>query len=513
MLIPVSLTFLNNYFYYFEMSDFKDHKYKATNFELLDDLREQGHQLGERREDVLDSLLNLILNHKKEIQKVPGTATYEAAKNWCKKRPGSGFRADEQDLGGGPDKEVVIFDKAGKPFIVNGYKLKPSDYGMRKFYQEAVDKDPERMIGTSMREWATEQVWASVPEKGNKWNHTITKNTPVYDRLHSWGYRMPAKPKKEASPYAIFSKEIARIVKDVLMEGEIYVRLGSVFGIPAKPNMQNLDFFNKIVSPISIYRFLYLRLVEQKYFWACASSQQTKNINTFERFKHFLKERKATFRNWFLTYVMTGTEKEKFKDSWVGKESVLDALVKESIQLDGSDIQDGIVFLISVANLKDKTPVEFTFKGEAVSTTFRELLVDGETAGKFNTVIKESYSRNPTSRDLKKRLNRWKKNAEESMKSYFKSAEAQKLFFENQEGMNAFLKGVAMGLPNATDEKSAMRQRQEASSPAKRPEVEVVPERGEVGGDDDEGDDDEGDRIPALSKGQRKMTEYFPQAD
>jgi hypothetical protein len=253
------------------------------------------------------------------------------------------------------------------------------------------------------------------------WNQTITKNTAEFDKLKSWGYRMPAKPKKQASPYSIFSKLISKIVKDVFIEPDIYTRLGSVFGIPAKPSLENLNFLNKIVSPISIYRFLYLRLVEQKYFWALINTQATKDINTFAKFKRFVKERKAVFRNWYLQYIMTGPEKESFKDAWVGRQPVLDALVKESIQLDGSDIQDGIVFLIGVANLKDKEPVEFTFRGEEVSTSFRQLLVDGEVAGKFNIVVKESYSKNPTSRTLKKRLNKWKKRAEESMKSYFKS--------------------------------------------------------------------------------------------
>ena len=139
------------------MSNF-EHRYKAKDLELMEDTRENAHALSEKREDVLDSLLNLILNHKKEIQKVPGTTTLDSAKTWCAKRPGSGFRAGTQNIGGDDEPEVIIYDKAGKPFIINGYKLKPSDYGMRKYYQEAIDKDPEGLIGTSMREWTTEQI-------------------------------------------------------------------------------------------------------------------------------------------------------------------------------------------------------------------------------------------------------------------------------------------------------------------------------------------------------------------
>ena len=497
------------------MSNF-DHRYKASEIDLIDDLREQGHSLGQRREDLLDSMLNLILNHKREIQKVPGTTTLASAKKWCEKRPGSGFRAGVQNLGGDEEPEVIVYDKAGKPYIINGYKLKPSDYGVRKFYKEAVDKDPDSMVGTSMREWATEQVWPAVREKGNMWNQTITKNNVAYDKLKNWGYRMPTKPKKQATPYSIFSKLIAGIVKGLFNEPNLYLRLGSVFGIQAKPGPECYKFFNKIVSPISVYRFLYLRLIEQKYFWSVKETIATRNINTYDKFKRFLKENKNTFRNWFLTNIMTGPEKENFKSGWVSPMAALDVLVKGSIQTDGSDIQDGIVFLLSVANLKDKTPVVFTYGGEERSLTFRQLLIDNEAAAMFNAVIGDK--KNTTSKVCKKRIAKWKDNSEKSSKAYFKDERAQKLFFEDEHGRQTFLEAMGRaGLPNATDPESAARQQASGSSPVKKiPVVEPQAEDVGVSADDEElkqlvgeDDDEESAPIPALAKGQKKMTDFF----
>ena len=500
------------------MSNWSDHKYRAKDMTLQADLREHGNSLGEKREDILDSMLNLILNHKKELQKVPACTTLAGAKAWCEKRPGSGFRAGLDDVGGDPESEVVVYDKSGKPFIVNGYKLKPSDYGIRKLYREAIDKDPEGMIGTSMRDWVTNQAWSTQESKENKWDLRVTKNTDVYDRMKGWGYRMPSKPKALTTPYSIFSKLIAPIVRDVLTEGDIYNRLASVFGLTAVAGPECLYFFNKIVSPISVYRFLYLRLIEQKFYWSVKQSPATKNINTFERFKKYIKDNKATFRQWFFKHIMTGERKENLSSAWCGKGAVLDNLVKQSIQLDGSDIQDGIVFMLGVKNLADQEPVEFRYKGKDIRTTFRELLTNNNAATIFNTVLKakkDSYSK-----VLKRRLDRWRKASEASIKAYFKDDRAKKLFFDDEVGMQTFLAAIQnAGLPNATDPGSAARQSAGVSSPVRQPPVvEPAPQDEGVSVDDeglpaeffeDDADSDGGEEAPRTGGRQRTLDEMF----
>ena len=503
------------------MSNWSDHKYKAKDITLQADLREHGHGLGEKREDILDSMLNLILNHKKELQKVPACTTLRGAQAWCDKRPGSGFRAGLQDIGGDPESEVVVYDKSGKPFIINGYKLKPSDYGVRKLYREAIDKDPDAMIGTSMRDWVTNQTWTTQESRDNKWDLRVTKNNDVYDRMKGWGYRMPSKPKAQATPYSIFSKLIAPTVRDVLTEGDIYNRLASVFGLTAAPGPECLYFFNKIVSPISVYRFLYLRLIEQKFYWCVKQSAATKNINTFERFKKYIRDNKATFRQWFFKHIMTGDRKENLSSAWCGKGAVLDNLVKQSIQLDGSDIQDGIVFMLGVRNLADQEPVVFKFKGTDVQTSFRDLLINHTTATKFNMVLKDK--KDPYSKVLKRRLDRWRKVSEASIKAYFKDDRAKKLFFDDEVGMQTFLSAIqSAGLPNATDPGSAARQSASVSSPVRAPPVvEPAPQDEGVSADDeglppeffeDDGDDGGGEEAPRTGGRQRTLDEMFGSA-
>ncbi len=278
-----------------------------------------------------------------------------------------------------------------------------------------------------------------------------------------------------------------------------------------KPNVgpENLIFLNKIVSPISVYRFLYLRLVEQKFYFSLKQSKETKHINTFTRFKQYIKDHKATFRNWFLSNIMTGENKEMFRDGWVDENAVLNVLVKDTIQLDGSDIQDGIVFLISVANLNDNTPISLIFNGESGTFVFKQILVDQNIAFAFNETLK---LKSQQSKDLKKILAKWKKNAEASVKKYFKDERFQQAFFDDPKAEAAFLKYLPQGVPNAPTDLTANIQRPNVQSPPRKPPVvEEVPEdKGIISADDRElekFEDDDDDEKP-LPKGQMTLHDF-----
>ena len=265
---------------------------------LLEDNRKStSNELSAARESALNDMINLILNHKKEITKVPSATTFNGAKAWAAKRPGSGFRAEYRDIGGDPEKEVVVFDKAGRPFMVNGYKLKPSDYGLRKAYFEANPTSVER-AGNPMKEWAQDFVWTSKKDPKNVWNRTVTKNNEAYEKMKSWGYRMPTKPKTQISPYAIFSKKIASDVKDVLNGNELLSRIDATWDNQGKFGDNNKKILAKMISPIAIYRYLFMRLVEQVYYVVLTGSPQTqKLVSSYDTYKKFVSRNKATFRN------------------------------------------------------------------------------------------------------------------------------------------------------------------------------------------------------------------------
>ena len=381
---------------------------------LLDDNRKStSNELSAARESALNDMLNLILNHKKEITKVPSATTFNGAKAWAAKRPGSGFRAEYRDIGGDPDKEVVVFDKAGRPFMVNGYKLKPSDYGLRKAYFEANPTSVDR-AGNPMKQWTQDFVWKSEKDPKNVWNRTVSKNQEAYDKMKAWGYRMPTKPKTQISPYAIFSKTIAADVKTVLKSDDLFNRFAETLGNSGKYGDNNKKILAKIISPIAVYRYLFMRLVEQVYYVVLTGSPETKKlVSSYETFKKFTSRNKATFRNWFMNNYMDARQKyERFISAVINEEAIKDALVREEINWDGSDLQDGIVFLLGVDNINQV----FTMKdkdGDELTVSFKDLLTDDEAAGNFLLPFSEKHY--SFHKAAKQTLEKIKKNAQTSM--------------------------------------------------------------------------------------------------
>ena len=481
---------------------------------LMEDMRKNtSNELSAVRESALNDMINLILNHKKEITKVPLATTLEGARKWVAKRPKAGYRVDHRDIGGDPEKEVVVYDRAGRPFMVNGYKLKPSDYGLRKAYFEANPKSEDR-AGNPMRKWAQDYAWNSVEDKDNKWNRLVSKNVENYEKMKSWGYRMPTKPKTQITPYSIFSKLISPLVKYVLEGadgGKLYDKFKVAFEMPdAEPGPSNYAFLSKIVSPIAIYRFLYMRFVEQKYYFSLKKTAETeKLVSTYESFKRYMNKNKATFRKWFMENVLDKKKKyADFASGWINDVAVLNNLVKNDIQLDGSDIQDGIVFLLGVKNFG----AVITFKdagGDGIDKefTFRELLVDNAKAEDLMDQLNDKHGE--YYREVKRAIERFKKVAQKSMDDYFKNDKVKRKFFEDKGAFETFEEAVERGVPNAVDEDDAEEQLEAGASPIKKPPAVSTTEADEgQSGDNAEFakfDDEEEKPDPK----QRKITEFY----
>ena len=449
---------------------------------LQEDLRRgTSNELSAARADAMNQMIKLILDHKKEITKVPQASTIRGAQEWAAKRPG--FRATLEDIGGDSEKEVVVFDKAGRPFMVNGYKLKASDYGVRKAYWSA-NPTAEDRAGNPMREWAQDYVWKSEEDPHNMWNSSVTKNEKAYNELKEWGYRMPTKPKKEMSPYSIFSKLIAPIVKTVITSQEMIAKINAkppVMGLSAA-GPANCEFIRKLISPISFYRYLYMRLVEQKFFFALLATESTKHFaSSYSMYKKYVKDNKQTFRKWFMDHVLDGGRKEKFKDAWVSAQVVLDNLVKNDIDWDGRDIQDGIVHLIGIANLKISITSDNT-------KTVAHLICDNATAAEFLATLADK--KNPNYKICKKIMEKIKKISQQSIDAYFKRDDVKKAIFENEKAYSSFIQGAKVGVPNATDAQSANAQQRVATAPASPPVVKQVKEMRVLS--DDEPDDEDG---------------------
>ena len=69
-----------------------------------------GLAYGEKTKNLYDSMINMIVNHKMELQKIPQYSSLPTAEQWANKR---GLRAGVQDFDGDGIQEVVVYNKAG----------------------------------------------------------------------------------------------------------------------------------------------------------------------------------------------------------------------------------------------------------------------------------------------------------------------------------------------------------------------------------------------------------------
>ncbi|EAY15885.1 hypothetical protein TVAG_165130 [Trichomonas vaginalis G3] len=392
-----------------------------NDFKTIEDIRkprEKTTAWSGENENMYNSLINLILNHKKEIQKVPLASSITTAQPWAEKR---GMRAGVEDLDGDGTSEVVVYDKAGRSVIINGYKLRDSDFAMRQQYFTEHPSKESRIKEPSVLEWAKAKSYETRVDPNNPWI-THSRLTADGQKLAERGYKMPQKPKKTQSVFSIFTKLISPYVKnyfeDLAKEDGVRLIIGE------KGGPYNVEFIKKIVSPIVIYRMLYVLLIERTYFFHLKASGSP-NLQ-YDAFKKFIKENPKQFWGFYKDNFLT-KDLTKFKDK-INVQIVSQAMVSPPIQMDGSDLEDSIVFLLGVKNCQDGY--------------FMQLLGDNEEAGQFIEILK--IKSHPENFEHRLRMNTYKEIARDSQRVWFKNL--IEIFENSKEGLQRFVWANNVGL-------------------------------------------------------------------
>ena len=391
-----------------------------SNYQTLDDQRptgRRGQEYGEKTKNLYDSMINMIVNHKMELQKIPQCSALASAQTWAARR---GLRAGTEDFDGDGINEIVVYNKAGQPMIINGYRPKPSDYAMRNAYWEANPTPESRIEAGPMREWITEKAYKVEPHRDNMWKRTIT-TTEWGEKLKGFGYKMPTKPKKSFSVFSVFSKLIAPYVR-TFCNSELLTKL---LGDECGPNCAKI--LKKLISPISMYRMLFMKCVERYYFFTLlAMDKSPLHSNKYAEFKEYVKRHPNAFWTFFKTNLLM-SDMMGFKENIINYEVVARLFVKDEIDFDGHDADDAIVFLMGMDNIKDQDfKNTITIDGNAVD--FLEGLNSGDK--------KKSKAR-------RKELDLWKKRAQKGTKEFFTSQ--QQYLFENQLAYERFKLRVEQG--------------------------------------------------------------------
>ena len=377
----------------------------------------RGQEYGEKTKNLYDSMINMIVNHKMELQKIPQCSSLASAQTWAAKR---GLRAGTQDFDGDGIQEIVVYNKAGQPMIINGYKPKRSDFAIRNAYWEENPTIENRIDAGPMREWITEKAYKVEPHKDNPWKRTIT-TTEWGEKLKGYGYKMPTKPKKSFSVFSVFSKLIAPFVKEFFENGALTKLLGEECG-PACAKL-----LKKLISPISMYRMLFMKCVERYYFFTLLAMQPSPlKSQKYSEFKEYVKKHPNAFWTFFKANLLNANM-NGFKENIINDEVIARLYVKDDIDFDGKDADDAIVFLMGMENVKDQDFYNtITIADNAVD--FLEGLNSGDK--------KKSKAR-------RKELDLWKKRAQKGTKEFFTSQ--QQYLFENEAAFNRFQQRLAEG--------------------------------------------------------------------
>ena len=234
-------------------------------------------------DDLYDSLINVVLNHKKSI-KPTKIVTGAQARKFVERNEGYTFQ-DEEDIDGDGLNDVIVYDRNQKPHIVNGYMLKESTYPHRRDYilgnrEVDLDGDGTKDARGTFREY-TRGAYGYKPGDDIFDDATIREEGPYPEyklqEYYDAGYAKVRKPRTELTVYQMFVKFVAPMVKEALAS----LRASEV---------------TKLVKLMKIYNMLYLNFIEGAFF-----NNTDGQFTDYEAMKSYLRtdNGKANFKQWF----------------------------------------------------------------------------------------------------------------------------------------------------------------------------------------------------------------------
>jgi hypothetical protein len=391
---------------------------------------------GERKLNAYEALVNLVLDHKMELKKIPLLGSAATAQKYLDDHHmASKYRLDTtNDLNGDNVPDVVVWNRrTQQPYTINGYRLKKSDWGARNMYYNENDT-PEKRDGKSYSEWLNNnEFWDTTINKSNPYRRSIEPKGKAINYIKA-GWRIPKRPQKSIKPYTIFCRIVKPILEAKESSGKPYKaflvetvakQLAAKHGLKFDYGSDCYTVFNRIVSPILLYRVLYMQLVLRLYFFTLGKS--------YPEFKYHLKNYPERLETWFTETYLKNTNgipdldanNEFISNGRLNFNKLFGQLVDGDLDIDGSDINDAIIFLMGPDNTRKGSQINF---GNNVieNNPFPILITNAPAAAEFLFGLK-SKDKN-TSKKAKKLLRILKDNANAGFK-YLTGSQGLSLFY------------------------------------------------------------------------------------
>jgi hypothetical protein len=430
--------------------------YKSSNVKRYVAPRNVVDGVSEKKAKLYDAVMKIVLDNKMEMRKVPLAASMATAPAYAEKL-GPHFEAQKVDLNKDGVPDTIIWNrKTMTPAYINGYKLVKSDWAAKDAYYTSHPTEAKR-INEPYSDWKNNYKTffnMEYPDPENPYNRNVEVKKG-FKKYAKEGWFLPGKPQKKRTPYNIFCS-IVKYFVDQWRNGNMIKYLNNIASGDKQAGPSCVSFVNHIISPISMYRLLFVKTVLRPYFYTLI--KQGSIPNNYKVFKEFCKTHETDFDNWFkdnyLQFDGTSTEPHwTFNPKHINVTVLNDVLVNGELNCDGADVEDGLVFLLGVDN----------FTNDEIRNTFVDLLANEAFAADF--LAKLNYKgKDKAALSEKKKMKRWltvfKKNAQYSTNWLLKSNIAE--FYQNpkamakyqyleQQGLNALFHSVEEAEGDAED--------------------------------------------------------------